>query len=792
VVGGSRAFPNLGRGQFAEAIVPFELQATGAPSCSTRASIRLDLTAAGGYAVSHTFSVRMGLDSLYIPYPTFSDDMETSDNGWTHFAEVNTDDWSRNTNGNHTPAVIPGRSWYTAAPPTGKDVSLVAPAFVPSASSVVSFWHRYDTEDNWDGYVLELSTDGGASWIDVGDATNVAYDDAVTVNPQSTISGRRCWNGLSPNYPLFEQVTLALASYAGQTCLLRFRLATDLASTGVTPIAGVNIDDFQVTGASVLRERCESTLVCGGAETNPPAFAGLAEAVNPGTPGCDAVDLKWTAATDASGPLTYLVYASTTTPVPTTTPIASTPLLKYRVGGLTPNQTYHFLVRARDSQGNVDANAVERSVALNCDPPNLVVQSWRLEETTGCDGDDRADAGERLNLFVTVKNTGATHALGALVKVLSADPNAVQVISDASSLGNLNVQHFEERAFEITVPSAVTCQTPATLTVRLTAAGGYAIDRTIDLVLESDQGLNAFDFFDNVEGASPNGFSHGADNGFDDWAYVTTDAFSPTHSWFASDAAGLKDAFLISPPLYVTANSVLSFRHRYVLEEEFDGAVLEASSDGGATWSDIGQSYNSAASPLTTVFEGPFLPGTPFWSGDSQGWVVETVNVGALTDPTLQPLYAGKVVQFRWRIGCDNDNTAPPHVGWWIDDIGMTNSGTFQTLCDVTPACQVVAVDDPALPVVSRLEAALPNPVRSQTVLRFQLAAADAGLVTLRIYDVNGRVVRELANGYRVAGAHQATWNRTDDRGARVTSGVYFAQLVVHGRRMGQKVVVSD
>src|SRR6185295_1836447 len=160
------------------------------------------------------------------------------DNGWKHYAFINSDDWSRNVNGNHTPAAIPGTSWYAAAPPTGKDVSLEPPAFIPSATSVVSFWQRYDTEDDWDGCVLELSTDGGASWTDVGDQTNVGYDDAVMVNPQSSISGRRCWNGMNASYPLFDQVTLSLASWAGQTCLLRFRMATDLATTGTTPIAG--------------------------------------------------------------------------------------------------------------------------------------------------------------------------------------------------------------------------------------------------------------------------------------------------------------------------------------------------------------------------------------------------------------------------------------------------------------------------------------------------------------------------------------------------------------------------
>jgi M6 family metalloprotease-like protein len=485
VVQGSASFGALARGAFGQAIVPFTIQASGAAACSTQAMLQVVITADGGYSSMDTISVPLAIDSLFVPYATFLDDVEGTDNGWHHYAYINEDDWSRNTNANHTALAIPGHSWFSAAPGTGKDVSLEPPAFVPSASSVVSFWHKYDTEDNWDGCVLELSTDGGHTWMDVGDLTNTGYDDAVMVNPQSSISGRRCWNGLNAAYPQFEQATLAMATWAGQTCVLRFRMATDLASTG-TAVPGWNIDDYQVTNANVLRERCEATLLCGGAETTPPSFAGLESASDAFTATCDAIDLKWAGAADASAPITYVIYASTTTPVPTTTPIASTTLLRHRLTGLVPNVPYHFLVRARDSQGNVDGNTVERTATASCEP-DVVVNDFALVETLGCDGDNRPDGGEMLNLAVTLRNQGASNA-GNVTATLRSLSSQVVLRSTGGSWGDLAVQHYDAASapFEIIVRDGTPCLTPATLELDITAAGGYSVTRTIDLVLESD------------------------------------------------------------------------------------------------------------------------------------------------------------------------------------------------------------------------------------------------------------------------------------------------------------------
>ncbi len=68
-----------------------------------------------------------------------------------------------------------------------------------------------------------------------------------------------------------------------------------------------------------------------------------------------------------------------------------------------------------------------------------------------------------------------------------------------------------------------------------------------------------------------------------------------------------------------------------------------------------------------------------------------------------------------------------------------------------------------------------PNPFNPSTVVAFNLARA--GDVRLRIYGVNGALVRTLASGSLAAGRHEFTWDGRDDAGRGVSTGVYFARL---------------
>ena len=78
------------------------------------------------------------------------------------------------------------------------------------------------------------------------------------------------------------------------------------------------------------------------------------------------------------------------------------------------------------------------------------------------------------------------------------------------------------------------------------------------------------------------------------------------------------------------------------------------------------------------------------------------------------------------------------------------------------------------------LAAPWPNPARVEAELFFALPAA--GPASLRIYDAQGRVVRDLVRGERPAGRQSARWNGRDQAGRAVGSGIYFARLSAAGR----------
>ncbi|MCK4512059.1 T9SS type A sorting domain-containing protein, partial [bacterium] len=75
----------------------------------------------------------------------------------------------------------------------------------------------------------------------------------------------------------------------------------------------------------------------------------------------------------------------------------------------------------------------------------------------------------------------------------------------------------------------------------------------------------------------------------------------------------------------------------------------------------------------------------------------------------------------------------------------------------------------------SRLGHARPNPFNPSTTIAYSLAGHSR--VTIRVYDLSGRVVRTLVNGEAEPGEHVIVWNGTTDSGERAASGVYFVKM---------------
>jgi len=117
-------------------------------------------------------------------------------------------------------------------------------------------------------------------------------------------------------------------------------------------------------------------------------------------------------------------------------------------------------------------------------------------------------------------------------------------------------------------------------------------------------------------------------------------------------------------------------------------------------------------------------------------------------------------------------DTDPDHGIYYklsaVDDAG--NEGD--------PVNPEIVTDNPEMPYRDRfaLYPCMPNPFNPSTTILFDLPS-EGGQVSLKIYDVEGRLVRELLDGHLNGGRHSVEWKGQNDFGAGVVSGIYFYRL---------------
>jgi subtilisin family serine protease len=131
--------------------------------------------------------------------------------------------------------------------------------------------------------------------------------------------------------------------------------------------------------------------------------------------------------------------------------------------------------------------------------------------------------------------------------------------------------------------------------------------------------------------------------------------------------------------------------------------------------------------------------------------------------------------------------------GVYVDDVALTSNdpGSPYHLPVKMIIGDVVAVTDPEqTPAAIRSGlVAYPNPFNPRTVLRFELGRA--GAVRLYVYDLRGRLIRELISGRLPEGRHEVVWDGLDEGGRPVGSGTYLVRLVrPGGERSSRKLAL--
>ncbi len=142
--------------------------------------------------------------------------------------------------------------WLGPNPVATADSWLMSPPLEVGATPArITFSHRHDFERSGtellDGAVVEVSTDDGLTWFDIGGS---AYAGTITTTQNRStnpLRGRTAFTGQSARYPAFSPVVIDLGTaYSNRTIRFRFRIGGNDGT--VNPARGWELDDLEFQG----------------------------------------------------------------------------------------------------------------------------------------------------------------------------------------------------------------------------------------------------------------------------------------------------------------------------------------------------------------------------------------------------------------------------------------------------------------------------------------------------------------------------------------------------------------
>jgi hypothetical protein len=102
--------------------------------------------------------------------------------------------------------------------------------------------------------------------------------------------------------------------------------------------------------------------------------------------------------------------------------------------------------------------------------------------------------------------------------------------------------------------------------------------------------------------------------------------------------------------------------------------------------------------------------------------------------------------------------------------------------------CGTTDVPDGSQKAAYALGQSFPNPFAGSTSIQFGLASP--GRVLLRIFSVDGRLVRTLVDESRSAGYYVERWDGLTESGKRATSGIYFCTISAGDFKQSKKMIL--
>lgn len=153
---------------------------------------------------------------------------------------------------------------------------------------------------------------------------------------------------------------------------------------------------------------------------------------------------------------------------------------------------------------------------------------------------------------------------------------------------------------------------------------------------------------------------------------------------------------------------------------------------------------------------------------------------------------------FPYTINWDNNSSEERYsllriyyVNKEIKEISLVGKGSFTIKEEDEYVRSEIIVCDAAstvLPKEYALHDNYPNPFNPTTVIRYDLPFDSR--VTLKVFDILGRVVATIVDKVQDAGYKSIEWNAADERGNNLSTGVYFYQLAAGDYKAVKKMLL--
>jgi|GEM_PF-1621556 len=599
-----------------------------------------------------------------------------------------------------------------------------------SDNPVLSFYHWYDTEGYFDGGNVKISTDGGVNWVIVGSYLDPYNEDAASSGNEG-IPGEPCFSGHGQGYWELVAFDLSADVDSGDIFGIRWHFGSDVSGQ----YAGWYIDD--VSGVGFI-------------PFIPSHDVGVSEIVTP------------TGIIYDGDVVTPEVVVENLGSVPDTVDVTldiSPPVLKSR-------QVYHEVVTAVvDAEttlavtfpewtaiaGSYDVTAYT-TLASDENPVNdtmttsLIVGSWveDFEEGTlplgWADYQLGEEAGWELVEDSTEAYSGAYYAYHdywsgspndwLVTAAYSVGPNAQAYFYQKDNYSGDYVYHGIWVSTGSGVPDADFSEL---MELGAATEDVWSIYGPVDLsVYEGEQIYLGFVYQ-----------GYFADEWFiDDVIGINLSSMIPYNVVVVGVPNGavgdtIPQGSLLHPSCVVANNSPvasgleLSFRVHYKVQK-----------DGNLYWHRVYDVMNLPASAEETIY----FPGDVVLNEPGDYTITVTIQT-AFDDPILA------------------NNTSVRYIHVTSDKGGAQE-----------------------LPRVFALNQNAPNPARANTSICYAIPRTSD--VSIRIFDVSGRLVRTLVEATKEPGYYTENWDLRDDRGREIASGIYFYELNAGNFKSVKKMVV--